>query len=332
VLVSKYAWHLPLYRQAQILLAQGIEIDRSVLAFWVGYAAAELMPLWRHLREILLGSPRLFVDETRAPVLDPGRGRTKSDYFWSIARDDSAWRGGTGPPAVVYTYAPGRGAEHAMTLLAGYRGIVQCDGYAAYKQVAHRGRAGNAVILAFCWAHYLESGFIWRGGPAGQRSRVATGAGTPDNSCLRVVIRRRAGEGRCSFRSEHCRVSTCTSGTGNGATRDCRAAPCTRRVAARLPVMEVTPGRRHEGCGSPGGTALRAAERSASCRTSWPPGCLACSLRSNTASPSHRRPRAWRPLPMRSADPMSACPARSVGYAGAFERSERFLRMWRWRR
>jgi transposase len=154
VLVSKYAWHLPLYRQAQILLAQGIEIDRSVLAFWVGYAAAELMPLWRRLREILLGAPRLFVDETRAPVLDPGRGRTKSGYFWSIARDDSAWQGGTGPPAVAYTYAPGRGAEHAMRLLAGYRGIVQCDGYAAYKQVAHRGRAGNAVILAFCWSHW----------------------------------------------------------------------------------------------------------------------------------------------------------------------------------
>jgi transposase len=177
VLVSKYAWHLPLYRQAQILLAQGIEIDRSVLAFWVGYAAAELMPLWRRMREMLLGSPRLFVDETRAPVLDPGRGRTKTGYFWSIARDDSAWRGGTGPPAVAYTYAPGRGAEHAMTLLAGYRGIVQCDGYAAYKQVARRGRPtgqargpqahGNAVILAFCWAHWRRRFYeIAKGGGA----------------------------------------------------------------------------------------------------------------------------------------------------------------------
>jgi transposase len=125
-----------------------------VLAFWVGYAAAELMPLWRRLREILLGSPRLFVDETRAPVLDPGRGRTKSGYFWSIARDDSAWHGETGPPAVVYTYAPRRGAKHAITLLAGYRGIVQCDGYAAYKQLTRRGRAGNAVTLAFCWSHW----------------------------------------------------------------------------------------------------------------------------------------------------------------------------------
>jgi transposase len=59
------------------------------------------MPLWRRLREILLASPRLFVDETRAPVLDPGRGRTKTGYFWSIARDDSAWQGDTGPPAVA---------------------------------------------------------------------------------------------------------------------------------------------------------------------------------------------------------------------------------------
>lgn len=167
VLVSKYAWHLPLYRQAQILLAQGIEVERSVLAFWVGYAAAELMPLWRRLREILLGAPRLFVDETRAPVLDPGRGRTKTGYFWSIARDDRAWRGDTGPPAVVYTYAPGRGAEHAITLLAGYCGIVQCDGYAAYKQVAHRGRAGKAVILAFCWAHWRRRFYeIAKGGSA----------------------------------------------------------------------------------------------------------------------------------------------------------------------
>jgi transposase len=167
VLVSKYAWHLPLYRQVQILLSQGIEIDRSVLAFWVGYAAAELMPLWQRMREILLASPRLFVDETRAPVLDPGRGRTKTGYFWSIARDDRAWRGDTGPPAVVYTYAPGRGAEHAMMLLAGYGGIVQCDGYAPYKQVVQRGRGGNAVILAFCWAHLRRRFYeIAKGGAA----------------------------------------------------------------------------------------------------------------------------------------------------------------------
>jgi transposase len=79
VLVAKYADHAPLYRQAQMLARQGIVIDRSTLASWVGYAAAELKPLWRLLRDQLLGSAKLFVDETTAPVLDPGRGRTTSN-------------------------------------------------------------------------------------------------------------------------------------------------------------------------------------------------------------------------------------------------------------
>ena len=119
VLVAKYADHCPLYRQSQILARQGIVIDRSTLAFWVGYAAAEIRPLWRLMREELLRSTKLFVDETTAPVLDPGRGRTKTGYFWVLARDDRPWRG-RAPPAVVYSYAPGRGGEHAIALLRGY--------------------------------------------------------------------------------------------------------------------------------------------------------------------------------------------------------------------
>ena len=82
----KYAWHLPLYRQAQMLLAQGIDIKRAVLAFWVGYAAAELHPLWLRLREIILIAGKIAADGTTAPVLDPGRGRTKKGFFWAIAR------------------------------------------------------------------------------------------------------------------------------------------------------------------------------------------------------------------------------------------------------
>jgi len=111
VLVAKYGWHLPLYRQAKMLASQGIELDRSTLAFWVGYAAAELMPLYERLKANLLAAAKLAVDETPVPVLDPGRGKTKTGYFWAIARDDRPW-GGTGPPAVVYSYAPGRGGEH----------------------------------------------------------------------------------------------------------------------------------------------------------------------------------------------------------------------------
>src|SRR5258708_16660239 len=140
VLAAKYAWHLPLYRQAQILLSQGIAIERATLAFWDGYAAVELKPLYLRLRELILGSLKIAVDETVAPVLDPGRGRTKKGYFWAIARDDRPW-GGTDPPAVAYTYAPGRGALHALKLLEPYPRIVQCDGYAAYKNIADDARA-----------------------------------------------------------------------------------------------------------------------------------------------------------------------------------------------
>ena len=164
VLVAKYAWHTPLYRQAQMLLAQGIDIKRSVLAFWVGYAAAELQPLWLRLRELILTAGKIAVDETTAPVLDPGRGRTKKGFFWAIARDDRPW-GGTDPPVVAYTYAPGRGAIHALRLLDGYRGIVQCDGYAAYKTIAAAPDAG--ITLAFCWAHLRRRFFdVAEGGPA----------------------------------------------------------------------------------------------------------------------------------------------------------------------
>lgn len=153
VIDAKYHWHLPLYRQAQMLATHGIAIDRSTLAFWVGYAAQELKPLWRRLREKLLVSPKLCVDETPAPVLDPGRGRTKTGYFWALSRDDRPWVGPE-PPGVVYAYAPGRGAVHGLRLLEGYCGIIHCDGYEAYKTMTSVTRADAlSGTLAFCWSH-----------------------------------------------------------------------------------------------------------------------------------------------------------------------------------
>jgi transposase len=166
VVVDKYAWHNPLYRQAQIMRLQGLPVDRSTLAFWVGVAAAEVKPVYQRLKEILLGSAKIAVDETRAPVLDPGRGRTKTGYFWAISRDDRPW-GGSDPPGVAYTYAPGRGGKHAIALLAGYSGIVQCDGYAVYEQLADPTRPDGQVRLAFCWLHWRREFFdIDKGGAA----------------------------------------------------------------------------------------------------------------------------------------------------------------------
>jgi hypothetical protein len=148
VLVSKYADHLPLYRQAQIYARQGVTLDRSTLADWVGKAAFLLRPVHERLFEALKGSAKLFADETTAPVLDPGRGRTKTGQLWAYARDDRPW-GGMDPPGVAYVYAPDRKAERPIAHLAGFEGVLQVDGYGAYKVLAQRGD----VRLAFCWSH-----------------------------------------------------------------------------------------------------------------------------------------------------------------------------------
>src|SRR5262249_41109519 len=150
VLDAKYALHLPLFPQAQMLAAQGPDIKRAGLGVWGGYAAAAVQPRYLPPRALILPAGKIAVDETIAPVLDPGRGRTKQGYFWAIARDDRPW-GGTDPPAIAYSYAPGRGTVHGLKLLERYRGIVQCDGYAAYKKIA--AAPGEAITLAFCWAH-----------------------------------------------------------------------------------------------------------------------------------------------------------------------------------
>jgi transposase len=164
--VSKHADHLPLYRQSQILARHGVRIERSTLAQWVGAAAAELQPLHDHLLKTLKASPKLFCDETRCPVLDPGRGKTKTGFLWALARDDSPW-GGSDPPAVAYAYAPGRGAEHAVRLVDGFSGILQVDGYAAYKRLSRPSRPGGPVMLAYCWSHVRRKFYaVYVGGNA----------------------------------------------------------------------------------------------------------------------------------------------------------------------
>ena len=127
---------------------QNVQLDRSTLADWVGHAAWWLTPLRDHLLGQLKRSPRLFADETTAPVLDPGLCRTKTGQLWAYARDDRPW-GGIDPPAVAYVYSPDRKAERPIEHLTGFRGVLQVDGYAGYGALARRGD----VTLAFCWAH-----------------------------------------------------------------------------------------------------------------------------------------------------------------------------------
>src|SRR4051794_9804518 len=151
VLVAKYGDFLPLYRQAGIFARQGVELDRSTLCDWVGRACWWLEPLWRQLRRHVMGSTRIFADDTTLPVLDPGRGRTKTGRLWGYAIDDRPW-GGPTPPAVVFLYAEDRKGKHPAAHLTGFRGVLQVDGYAGFKRLLENRPAGE-VRLAFCWAH-----------------------------------------------------------------------------------------------------------------------------------------------------------------------------------
>ena len=148
VLVSKYCDHLPLYRQSQIFARHGVELDRSTLANWVGGAVWWLEPLQARLAEHIFRAQTLFADDTTIPVLDPGRGRTKTGRLWVYARDDRPWCG-PDPPAAVYLYSPDRRAERPASHLAQFTGIVQVDGYPGFERLT----TGGHIQLAACWAH-----------------------------------------------------------------------------------------------------------------------------------------------------------------------------------
>lgn len=127
VLVSKYADHIPLYRQSQIFARHGVELNRSTLANWVGGAAWWLEPLQARLAEHIFASQKLFADDTTLPVLEPGRGRTRTGRLWVYARDDRPWKG-TDPPAAVYFYSPDRRAMRPAAHLDKFSGVLQVDG------------------------------------------------------------------------------------------------------------------------------------------------------------------------------------------------------------
>ena len=148
----KYAWHLPLSRQAHMLRGQGVRLDRSTLCRWIKRAAWWLKPLYLRQLELIHQQPRLFCDETRLPVRRKGRRRTHTGQFWAHAVDDRPW-GGPAHPAVIYVFAEGRSAREIREQLKDYAGLLQVDGYAAYKGLAHPNRKPGPVTLAFCLAH-----------------------------------------------------------------------------------------------------------------------------------------------------------------------------------
>jgi len=147
VLVSKYADHLPLYRQSQIYAREGLELDRSTLADWVGGAAELLEPLVGSLGRYVLSAEKIHGDDTPVPVLCPGRGSTKQGRLWTYVRDDRP-AGSSEAPAVLFRYSPDRKGERPQVHLASFTGVLQADAYAGFDRLY-----GERIQEAACWAH-----------------------------------------------------------------------------------------------------------------------------------------------------------------------------------
>jgi transposase len=148
VLVSKYADHLPLYRQAEIYARDGVELERSTLADWVGGTSSLLEPLVEALRRYVFNCHKLHADDTPVPVLAPGTGKTKTGRLWTYVRDDRP-AGDTAAPAVWFAYSPDRKGEHPERHLRDFRGTLQADAYAGFNQLYATGHIQEAA----CWAH-----------------------------------------------------------------------------------------------------------------------------------------------------------------------------------
>src|ERR1700688_5025196 len=148
VLVSKYCDHLPLYRQSEIYAREGVELERSTLADWVGGTSALLAPLVEALRRHVMAADKLHADDTPVPVLAPGNGKTKTGRLWTYVRDDRP-AGDATPAAVWFAYSPDRKGEHPQAHLGNFTGTLQADGYAGFNAVYETGRIQEAA----CWAH-----------------------------------------------------------------------------------------------------------------------------------------------------------------------------------
>lgn len=148
VLVAKYCDHLPLYRQSAIYAREGVELERSTLADWVGQCNALLRPLVQALRKHVLSATKLHADDTPVPVLSPGEGQTRTGRLWTYVRDDRP-AGDAMPPAVWFAYSPNRRGEHPQRHLAHFKGVLQADAFAGFAPLY----LGGAIQEAACWAH-----------------------------------------------------------------------------------------------------------------------------------------------------------------------------------
>src|SRR5271167_975121 len=148
VLVSKFGDHLPLYRQSEIYAREGVDLDRSTLAGWVGAASELLAPLVDEIRKHVLAASKIHADDTPVPVLAPGNGKTRTGRLWTYVRDERT-AGENTAPAVWFAYSSDRKGEHPRQHLKNFKGGLQADAYAGF----HHLYGDGAIYEVACWAH-----------------------------------------------------------------------------------------------------------------------------------------------------------------------------------
>jgi transposase len=154
VLVAKFCDHIPLHRQAGIYAREGVELDRSTLADWVGQSVFLLDPLAEAIGRHVRAGQVLHADDTTVPVLAPGTGKTRTGRLWVVVRDERPF-GSDIPPAAYYRYSPDRKGIHAQALLGGCRGFLHADGYAGFDRLYQPTTPDGAppLIEVACWSH-----------------------------------------------------------------------------------------------------------------------------------------------------------------------------------
>ncbi|MGH7190494.1 MAG: IS66 family transposase, partial [Acetobacteraceae bacterium] len=150
ILDAKFSNHQPLNRQSETYAREGIDLDVSTLADWVGACTATLNPLVALIRDHVLAAERLHGDDTTVPVL--AKGKTLTGRLWTYVRDDRPF-GGPAPPAAMFYFSRDRRGEHPNRHLTGYGGILQADAYAGFGHLYSEARKPVALTQALCWAH-----------------------------------------------------------------------------------------------------------------------------------------------------------------------------------
>ena len=156
IVVGKFGMHLPLTRQSRAFASEGVELDVSTMADWVGAMAASMAPLIAPMVAHALEGARIHADDTPVPVL--AKGRTRTGRLWVVVRDDRPF-GGPDPPVAAYFYSPDRRGEHPQRFLEGYSGVLQADAYSGFGQLYEPGRPAGPILEAACWAHARRAFF-----------------------------------------------------------------------------------------------------------------------------------------------------------------------------